>query len=194
MSDVDEDPVEGGGAELPELTSQVLDEEADLLAGMTGLSELVAGSLSLEQLLTHIAEFAVTAIPGADGAGVTMFDNGSGNTIVASAPFVRDVDDIQYGLGEGPCISAAEQRRTIRSGSLGGERSWPRFGPRVGRLGVHSALSLPLLVGDAVVGSINVYATPKTPSMPALSSSASCSPSPRPSRCTTLRSWPRRSA
>jgi GAF domain-containing protein len=36
---------------------------------------------------------------------------------------------------------------------------WPRFGPRVGRLGVHSALSLPLVLppGDTV-GAINVYA------------------------------------
>ncbi len=37
MSDVDEDPGEGGGTEPgTELTSQVLYEEADLLAGMPG--------------------------------------------------------------------------------------------------------------------------------------------------------------
>jgi GAF domain-containing protein len=59
---------------------------------------------------------------------------------------------------EGPCITAALERRTVRSGSLGGEKMWPRFGPRVGRLGVHSALSLPLLLPDRVVGAINVYA------------------------------------
>ena len=47
---------------------------------------------------------------------------------------------------------------TVRSGSLGGEKMWPRFGPRVGRWGVHSALSLPLLLPDQVVGAINVYA------------------------------------
>ena len=35
---------------------------------------------------------------------------------------------------------------------------WPRFGPRVGRLGVNSALSLPLLLPSQVVGAINVYA------------------------------------
>lgn len=38
---------------------------------------------------------------------------------------------------------------------------WPRFGPRVGRLGVHSALSLPLLLPGQVVGAINVYARSK---------------------------------
>jgi GAF domain-containing protein len=36
---------------------------------------------------------------------------------------------------------------------------WPRFGPRVGRLGVHSALSLPLVLPPGeTVGAINVYA------------------------------------
>ena len=38
---------------------------------------------------------------------------------------------------------------------------WPRFGPRVGRLGIHSALSLPLLLPGQVVGAINVYARGK---------------------------------
>jgi GAF domain-containing protein len=76
-----------------------------------------------------------------------------------SAPFVAEIDDIQHvTLNEGPCITAALERRTVRSGSLGGEKMWPRFGPRVGRLGVHSALSLPLLLPGRVVGAINVYA------------------------------------
>ena len=68
------------------------------------------------------------------------------------------VDDIQYGLGEGPCITAAATGTTMRSGSLGGDRRWPRFGPRVGRLGVHSVLSLPLISHEAVAGAMNVYA------------------------------------
>src|SRR4029077_2001572 len=76
-------------------------------------------------------------------------------------PFVREIDAIQYGLGEGPCISAAAERKTMRSGSLGGEQRWPRFGPRVGRLGVHSVLSLPLLTPDGVFGAMNVYARAK---------------------------------
>jgi len=79
--------------------------------------------------------------------------------LASSAPFVAAIDEIQYViLNEGPCVTAALERRTVRSGSLGGEKMWPRFGPRVGRLGVHSALSLPLLLPGQVVGAINVYA------------------------------------
>jgi GAF domain-containing protein len=143
--------------------SYVESDERDLQASLAGLAGLATGALDLDELLARVATFAARAIPGADGAGVTLMEVNPPDikveTFAASADFVRAIDDIQYAIvDEGPCITAARERRTVRSGSLGGERMWPRFGPRVGRLGVHSALSLPLLVGDRVIGAINVYA------------------------------------
>ena len=76
------------------------------------MSRLSSARLSLEDLLTQVATFAVQAIPGADGAGLTLIEADRADTIVKSAPFVREVDDIQYGLGEGPCISAAATGQT----------------------------------------------------------------------------------
>lgn len=138
-------------------------DAADLQESLGRLAGLVAGSLGLEELLTQVATYAAQAIPGADGAGVTLLRvDGTGHRVealAASHPFVATIDEIQYAtLNEGPCITAALEGRTVRSGSLGGEQMWPRFGPRVGRLGVHSALSLPLLLPDQVVGAINAYA------------------------------------
>lgn len=76
-----------------------------------------------------------------------------------TAQFVREIDVLQYEvLREGPCISCMQERVAQVSGSLGGDRRWPRFGARVGRLGVASALALPLRLADQVVGSINCYA------------------------------------
>jgi GAF domain-containing protein len=141
--------------------SRVDHDETELRESLASLSKLATGQLSLEQILTQVAEFAVRAIPGADGAGLTLLENNRGDTIVATAPFVREVDAIQYSIREGPCISAAAEGRTMRSGSLGGEPRWPRFGPRVSRLGVHSVLSLPLITPDGVVGAMNVYAHAK---------------------------------
>src|SRR4029077_17900183 len=145
-------------------SKQLSADDADLQAGLVNLAGLVAGSLGLPELLAEVAAFAVGAIPGADGAGVTLLRLDRSDNMVAalasSAPFVAEIDEIQYvTLHEGPCITAALERRTVRSGSLGGEKMWPRFGPRVGRLGVHSALSLPLsLLSGQVIGAINVYA------------------------------------
>ena len=145
-------------------TSEQLNaDDADLQAGIDSLAGLVANHRRLPELLAEVAAFAVRAIPGADGAGVTLLNLDRLDNIVAalaaSAPFVAAIDEVQYvTLNEGPCITAVLERRTVRSGSLGGEQMWPRFGPAVGRWGVHSALSLPLLIPEHVVGALNVYA------------------------------------
>ncbi len=147
-------------------------DDEGLQASLSALGGLVSGSLGLHELLTSVATFAVTAIPGAEGAGVALLRTDQpGNPIealAASDPFVAEIDRLQYEiLDEGPCITAVMERRTVRSGSLGGERTWPRFGPRVGRLGIHSALSLALVLpegsreGKETVGALNVYARPK---------------------------------
>lgn len=141
-------------------------DAADLQSSLADLAGLVTGSLGLSELLGQVATYAANAIPGAHGAGVTLLrvdrpDNRV-EALAASHPFVSEIDEIQYvTVNEGPCITAALERRTVRSGSLGGEKMWPRFGPRVGRLGIHSALSLPLLLPGQIIGAINVYARGK---------------------------------
>src|SRR5215213_10149012 len=125
-------------------------EEEDLRESLEGLSRLAAGRLPLEDLLTQVATYAVQAIPGADGAGLTLLEEDRSNTIVTTASFVRQIDDVQYGMGQGPCISAVREGRTLMSGSLGADSRWPRFGGTVARLGVHSVVSLPLITPDEV--------------------------------------------
>lgn len=133
-------------------------EDDDLATSLTGLSVLSAGRLPLEEMLTRVARYAVHAIPGADGAGLTLTEQHRSDTIVTTADFVSEVDAVQYSLGEGPCITAARDGVTVICGSLGGDARWPRFGGRIARMGVHSALSLPLITPDEVVGAITIYA------------------------------------
>jgi GAF domain-containing protein len=133
------------------------DPERELQDSLASLSEVLTGVQPLTETLLQVATFAAAAIPGADGAGLTLIERRGPDTMVASADFVAAVDKVQYSLGEGPCLLAVESRTIQRTGSLGGEPRWPRFGPQAGRLGVHSALSLPLILGERVVGALNVY-------------------------------------
>ena len=103
------------------------------------------------------------AIPGVDGAGVTLIDTSgatpSVKTWAVTAEFVEEIDKLQYiDLQEGPCITCMQSRRPTVSGSLGSDRRWPHFGGGVARMGVHSALALPMMVGDQLIGAINTYA------------------------------------
>lgn len=141
-------------------------EAADLQQGIGDLAGLVAGTMALPDLLAEVAGFAARAIPGADGAGVALVHTGRPDGVIAetaaTAPVVEQIDRLQYDtLNEGPCLTAAADGATVRSGSLGGERRWPRFGPRVGRIGVHSVVALPLMVAGRVIGVLGVYSHDK---------------------------------
>jgi GAF domain-containing protein len=106
----------------------------------------------------------VQAIPGADAVGVTLvstdeFRRPQVQTSAVTAAFVEEIDALQYGeIKEGPCITCMQSRRPGVSGSLGSDRRWPHFGGRVARMGVHSVLALPLIVGNQLMGAINSYA------------------------------------
>lgn len=142
----------------PDPQTRIAIDEEDLRDSLAALSKLAISQMGLAEALTQVAEFAVSAIPGADGAGLTLLEAGHPDTLVASAAFVGEVDAIQYGLEEGPCITAAAQGRTVRSGNLGGDQQWIRFGSRVERLGVNSVLSVPLITDTGVLGAMNIYA------------------------------------
>lgn len=163
MADFDAQPNRGVPA-VPVLSpGQREADEAELYAGLRGVAGIVAGGRRVIDLLKDVAEFAAQAIPGAEGVGVALIDPehgiGSVHTWAATAVVVHDIDNVQYSeLHEGPCITCIKSRRPTVSGSLGSDIRWPHFGGRVARMRMHSALALPLIVGDQVIGSINAYA------------------------------------
>jgi GAF domain-containing protein len=163
MADYDAQPDRPVPADAELSSAQRDADELDLHAGLSGVTGIVAGTQGVIETLREVAEFAVQAIPGADGAGVALVHS-SDDTLrirarAVTAAFVDDIDAVQYEVfDEGPCITCARSRRPTVSGSLGSDNRWPHFGGRVARMGVHSALALPLIIGDRVIGVINSYA------------------------------------
>jgi GAF domain-containing protein len=149
---------------IPVLSATQRDaDEAELYAGLRKVAGIVAGAQGVIDLLSDVAEFAVHAIPGADGVGVSLVDPRHATTVVqtwaATSMLVQEIDTAQYDeLKEGPCITCMETQRPTVSGSLGSDSRWPHFGGRAARMRVHSLLALPLIVGERVIGSINAYA------------------------------------
>ncbi|WP_375429840.1 GAF domain-containing protein [uncultured Friedmanniella sp.] len=108
--------------------------------------------------LAEVAGLVQRNIRGADAAGVALSNGGTVTFRVASSRLAEQADDVQYGLGEGPCLTAVAERRGLKSGSLREHETWwPRFAHDVRQLGIESVLSLPLMVRADVIGSINIY-------------------------------------
>jgi GAF domain-containing protein len=112
----------------------------------------------LDQTLRSIVTAAVVNVDGADLAGITLVTKGGTlSTPAASDPLVEVIDRLQYEVRQGPCLSSAWDRLTVRADDLRTETRWPAFARRAAELGVLSMLSIQLYVRDEELGALNLY-------------------------------------
>jgi transcriptional regulator with GAF, ATPase, and Fis domain len=111
--------------------------------------------------LQRVADWGLAAVPAADGVGVALLQEGRLDHLAATAPFVADIDDAQYGTMQGPCVTAVTENRTVIAASMIEEDRWPELGAEIAPIGVHSALSIPLTVSQQLIGTLNIYARPR---------------------------------
>lgn len=108
---------------------------------------------------TRLCEVSRDAV-GASGAGVMLM---SGHLLRGSLCTTNDVSDLieqlQYTLGEGPCVDAHNQNRVVLEPDLAdaGSRRWFAFSPRAVEAGVRAVFAFPLQVGAVRLGALDVY-------------------------------------
>ena len=69
MADYDAQPGRTAPPDAELSPAQLEADEVDLHAGLSGVAGIVAGARGVIEMLGDVAEFAVQAIPGVDGAG-----------------------------------------------------------------------------------------------------------------------------
>lgn len=101
---------------------------------------------------------AVELVAGCDHAGVTVNENGSPLTRAASDDVVRRANQLQYELGEGPCLDTLRDEETLVSTDLAADPRWPRWAPQVRHeLGAGSMVSLLLYTTKGSYGALSLY-------------------------------------
>ncbi len=140
------------------MSSSLSPDDQPLQNGLRELAAMLLGEMSMDGLLDSVTTLAAHSLPGCDAASVSLVRNGRTTTPVSSAAFAREVDQSQYDTGQGPCLSAIETAQVVRVDSFPDGR-WPEFAARASAQGVGSSLSVPLAVGDDVIGALNLYST-----------------------------------
>ncbi|WP_433790780.1 GAF and ANTAR domain-containing protein [Actinoplanes sp. CA-252034] len=110
-------------------------------------------------LLQRICLAAVEAL-SASGSGVSvMTADGTRGVCAASDPVSERVEELQFILGEGPCIDAFAERRPVLTADLSETaiHRWPVYAPSAQEAGVRAVFSFPLQVGAARLGVISVF-------------------------------------
>lgn len=120
----------------------------------------IAGNRSPEAALAQIVALALESVE-CEYASITLVHAGGTLETVASSDAVVDAADaLQYQLGEGPCLTAAETSGVYVIPETATDPRWPNWGPRAAELGLHSVLSIHLFTDRMVLGALNLYARP----------------------------------
>ncbi|MBI2700367.1 GAF and ANTAR domain-containing protein [Mycobacterium gordonae] len=111
-------------------------------------------------VLRDIIAMTVAAIPGAQYLGVTVFgDGGMVRTLAANHRYPSLSDAVHRDVGEGPCLSAARERRIVCIDDLATDRRWPRYrDAALERTRVRSIISFPLCGDDSAPAAFSCYA------------------------------------
>jgi hypothetical protein len=122
------------------------------------LGRLSFAEHSLESVLQLVTALAARVLPGEPVTSVTVLERGKPATVAYSGELALSLDETQYRLGSGPCLSAASTGRPSEIIDTRAAREWPEFATHAAEQGCDSVLSFPFPAREAVPGAWNVYA------------------------------------
>jgi GAF domain-containing protein len=94
------------------------------------------------------------------GAGVMLMSGDIPRGSLCTTNEVSDlIEELQYTLGEGPCVDAYQQDRVVAEPDLADPvtRRWFAFTPSALQAGVRAVFGFPLRVGTVRLGALNFY-------------------------------------
>ncbi len=136
----------------PGRVARIREQIAQEINGSSQQSDTVAW-------LRGLCVSAVRMLP-ASGAGVSLLsDNGARGVAASSDGASAVLEELQFTLGEGPCMSAFADRRPVLEPGLDSAPAarWPAYWPAVLARGVRAVFAFPLQVGAARLGVMDVY-------------------------------------
>jgi len=102
---------------------------------------------------------SATAV-GVAGAGVILMSGGRalGNVCVSGA-MTEAAEEVQFTLGEGPCVDAYKTKAPVLAPDLAHPDSerWPGFRVGAQAAGVRAVFGFPLLIESVCFGALNLY-------------------------------------
>ncbi|MET8996251.1 GAF and ANTAR domain-containing protein [Amycolatopsis sp. NPDC004169] len=129
-----------------------------LSATLSAIARTLQAEPDVDTTLAAIVKAALDHVEGAEYAGISLVERGRPiRTVAATGDVVSGIDEVQYRVGQGPCLDAVAEHQVYTTGDLATEERWPAFAPAAAEFGVHSMLSYRLFVTDTTLGALNLY-------------------------------------
>jgi len=123
------------------------------------LSGVWAGSVDGSALASALVHQCAGALP-VKGVGLAlMTERGPAGTVAATDGAALILEDLQFTLGEGPCVDASQSGRPVLQPDLAATAPplWPAFADGALNAGVAAVFAFPLRVGAIRVGVLDLY-------------------------------------
>jgi GAF domain-containing protein len=132
--------------------------DADTLAAsLRRLSDSPIARQPLRDTVQQVVDACVQVF-GVTGSGLMIADDQSVLRYAAATDGPgRQLEDIQLETGIGPCVDAFVRDKLMMTEDLATDPRWPEVASRVGPLGVHGMLGVPVHLSDLPIGSLDVY-------------------------------------
>jgi GAF domain-containing protein len=109
--------------------------------------------------LRELCEVAVKTLP-ATGAGVSVLAaDGRYSLLTAADATSERLEEMQFLLGEGPCVEAAGSGIPVFVADLDAEppSRWPAYSPSMRAAGIRAVFAFPLQLGAAKLGVLDIF-------------------------------------
>jgi GAF domain-containing protein len=133
----------------------------DVAAAIAAAARTINHQSGLSDTLQSIAMAARDSVPGFDHVGISTMDKrGKVETKAATGQLVWDLDDLQYSLGEGPCVDTLRDAQMVVVPDIRHDQRWPRYVPPAVEAGLRAQLAVKLYLDDrGTLGGLNMYST-----------------------------------
>lgn len=123
------------------------------------VAELQRNTPGINAGLGDLIDNAGRHVPGAQYVGITVAHRHNGiQTVASTHRYPAVLDDIQQRHQEGPCLSAAWERATMRINDLTADHRWPRYRRDVVELTpIRAVLAFELFTNNDAMGALNFY-------------------------------------
>lgn len=142
---------------MVELTKEeALDPSGQAL--MADLAGVVCSAEDLQAYLDRLVHAVKRHVVGCDEVGVTLMAGLQPTTAAYTTALTLEIDEMQYSIGDGPCLDAFRHLREDIVDMATAHKRWPTFMARVELNGILSLMALPLVSSGEALGALNLYA------------------------------------
>lgn len=135
-------------------------DNSDLASSLAAAAEAIDAAETLSDTLEMIAKATLASVPGFEHVGISIrHRDGRIETMAGTSELVWKLDELQYGLNEGPCVDAIRLEPVVAVPQLAHQQRWPRYVPEAVKYGLRAQLAVQLFVEEERLGGLNLYST-----------------------------------